>query len=46
MEAHVLIEVKRVDATRGARQNVLALELGLDRHIGLWETEAHDTAAR
>ena len=34
------LQQARVDAARHAGQRVLALELGLDRHVGLWETEA------
>ncbi len=34
------LQQARVNAARHAGQRVLALELGLDRHVGLWETEA------
>ncbi|OOG37230.1 hypothetical protein B0B52_18950 [Polaromonas sp. A23] len=30
----------RIDAARAAGQTVIGLELGLDRHVGLWETSA------
>ena len=34
------LQQARVDAARNAGQRVLEIELGLDRHVGLWETEA------
>ncbi len=34
------LQQARVEAARGAGQRVIALELGLDRPIGLWETGA------
>ena len=34
------LQQARIDAARGAGQRVLELELGLDRHLGLWETAA------
>lgn len=34
------LQQARVDAARNAGQRVFELELGLDRHVGLWETRA------
>jgi NTE family protein len=34
------LQQARVDAARSAGQRVLEIELGLDRHVGLWETRA------
>jgi NTE family protein len=34
------LQQARIDATRSAGQRVLEIELGLDRHVGLWETRA------
>jgi len=34
------LQQARIDAARNAGQRVLELELGLDRHVGLWETRA------
>jgi NTE family protein len=34
------LQQARVDAARSAGQRVFEIELGLDRHVGLWETRA------
>lgn len=34
------LQQARVEAARGAGQRVFEIELGLDRHVGLWETRA------
>lgn len=34
------LQQARIDAARHAGQRVLEIELGLDRHVGLWETRA------
>ncbi|MBL8342544.1 MAG: patatin-like phospholipase family protein [Rubrivivax sp.] len=34
------LQQARIDAARNAGQRVFAIELGLDRHVGLWETRA------
>lgn len=34
------LQQARVDAARAAGQRVFEIELGLDRHVGLWETRA------
>lgn len=34
------LQQARIDAARNAGQRVLEIELGLDRHVGLWETRA------
>ncbi|HSW25552.1 MAG TPA: hypothetical protein VLJ62_22520, partial [Burkholderiaceae bacterium] len=34
------LQQARIDAARNAGQRVLELELGLERHVGLWETRA------
>jgi NTE family protein len=34
------LQQARIDAARSAGQRVLEIELGLDRHVGLWETRA------
>ena len=34
------LQQARIDAARNAGQRVLELELGLERHVGLWETGA------
>jgi NTE family protein len=34
------LQQARVDAARSAGQRLLEIELGLDRHVGLWETRA------
>jgi NTE family protein len=34
------LQQARIDAARNAEQRVLELELGLERHVGLWETRA------
>lgn len=34
------LQQARIDAARSAGQHLLEIELGLDRHVGLWETRA------
>jgi NTE family protein len=34
------LQQARIDAARSAGQRVFEIELGLDRHVGLWETRA------
>jgi NTE family protein len=34
------LQQARIDAARHAGQRVFEIELGLDRHVGLWETRA------
>ena len=34
------LQQARIDAARNAGQRVFEIELGLDRHVGLWETRA------
>lgn len=34
------LQQARIDAARGAGQRILEIDLGLDRHVGLWETGA------
>jgi NTE family protein len=34
------LQQARTDAARSAGQRILEIELGLDRHVGLWETRA------
>jgi NTE family protein len=34
------LQQARIEAARSAGQRVLEIELGLDRHVGLWETRA------
>lgn len=34
------LQQARIDAARGAGQRMFGIELGLERHVGLWETRA------
>jgi NTE family protein len=34
------LQQARIDAARNAGQRVFEIELGLERHVGLWETRA------